>query len=160
VLLPFTGAASDRFGRRPAWFFSAITIFVFALPAFWVLLNSPVWMKMAALVVLGLLYAPQLGTISATFPALFPTHIRFAGFAISYNVATAIAGGPTPAINTALTNAWTVYFPALFMMASCVLGVVAVYFAPETAGASVRGTVIPDAKRQAAMGRRPAIATD
>lgn len=47
--------------------------------------------------VLGLLYVPQLATISATFPAMFPTQVRFAGFAIAYNVSTSIFGGTAPA---------------------------------------------------------------
>jgi len=66
---------------------------------------------------------------------------------LTYNVATAVAGGPTPAINEALTTSWTDYFPAFYMMGASIIGIVAVYFAPETAGASLRGTEIPDAKR-------------
>ena len=48
---------------------------------------------------LGLLYVPQLATISATFPAMFPTHVRFAGIAIAYNVPTSLFGGTAPAAN-------------------------------------------------------------
>src|SRR3546814_15572273 len=59
-----------------------------------------------AFVLLGLLYVPQLATISATFPALFPTPVRFAGFAIAYNVSTSIFGGTGPAIGSALIG-WT-----------------------------------------------------
>jgi hypothetical protein len=39
-----------------------------------------------AFIILGLLYPPQLSTISATFP----THVRYAGFAISYNISTSL----------------------------------------------------------------------
>ena len=49
--------------------------------------------------VLGLLYVPQLATISATFPAMFPTHVRYAGMAIAYNVSTSLFGGTAPAVN-------------------------------------------------------------
>lgn len=151
VLMPFGGAASDRWGRRPSWFTSGIGLFVLALPMFWLILNvDSVVVKMAALVVMGIVYVPQLSTISATFPAMFPTQIRYTAFALSYNIATAIAGGPTPAINTYFTNELTDYFPALFMMAASVIGIVAVKFAPETAGASLRGTEIPDVEKQKA----------
>ena len=54
--------------------------------------------------VLGLLYVPQLATISATFPAMFPTHVRYAGFAIAYNVSTSLFGGTAPAVNDWLTG--------------------------------------------------------
>ena len=40
-----------------------------------------------AFAILGLLYTPQLATISATFPAMFPAQVRYAALAISYNVA-------------------------------------------------------------------------
>lgn len=150
-LMPLGGAASDRFGRRPSWFASGGGMFLLALPAFYLLLNGGVGLKILALVVLGIIYVPQLSTISATFPALFPTHIRYAGFALSYNIATAVAGGPTPAINTAATQALGDYFPAFYMMGASVIGLIAVYFAPESAGASVRGTEIPDVEKQKAL---------
>ena len=88
----------------------------------------------------------QLATITATFPAMFPSHVRFAGFAITYNVATAIFGGTAAMVNEAAINSTGfLLFPAVYMMASCVIGVIAVKFMPETAGASLRGTEIPDA---------------
>lgn len=150
MLMPIFGAASDRYGRKPAWYLSATGLFVLAIPAFYLLLNGSLGLKILALVVLGIFYVPQLATISATFPAMFPTQVRFTAFALTYNVATAVAGGPTPAINEALTGPLTNYFPAFFMMAGSVLGVVAVWFARETSGASIRGTEIPDIERDKA----------
>jgi MHS family proline/betaine transporter-like MFS transporter len=82
------------------------------------------------------------------FPAMFPTHVRYAGFAIAYNVSTALFGGTAPAVNEwliALTGDPLV--PAYYMMASCVIGAVALAFVPETAGASIRGRGIPGLAR-------------
>src|SRR5690606_11820669 len=82
--------------------------------------------------------------ISATFPAMFPTHVRFAGFAIAYNVSTSLFGGTAPALNDWLTMVTgNPLVPAYFMMAACVVGAVALWFVVETAGASIRGTEIP-----------------
>jgi MHS family proline/betaine transporter-like MFS transporter len=93
---------------------------------------------------LGLLYVPQLATISATFPAMFPTHVRFAGFAISYNVATSLFGGTAPLFNSWLIGATgNQLMPAYVMMAACVVGAVALRWTPETAGQSLRGTSMP-----------------
>ena len=156
MLMPMFGAASDRYGRRPSWYLSGIGLFVLAVPGFYLLLNGSLGIKILALVVLGIFYVPQLATISATFPALFPTQVRFTAFALTYNVATALAGGPTPAINEALTGPLTNYFPAFFMMAASVVGVIAVSFAPETSGASIRGTEVPDVKRDKARAAPPA----
>jgi MHS family proline/betaine transporter-like MFS transporter len=88
---------------------------------------------------MGLLYLPQLATISATFPALFSTRVRFAGFAIAYNVSTSVFGGTAPAVSSGLIN-WTGndLMPAYYMMAACLVGMVALRFMPETAGLSMQ----------------------
>jgi MHS family proline/betaine transporter-like MFS transporter len=93
---------------------------------------------------LGVLYAPQLATISATFPAMFPTPVRFAGFAISYNVTTSLFGGTAPAFNSWLIReTGDQMMPAYTMMAACVVGAVALLFLIESAGESLRGTHVP-----------------
>jgi MHS family proline/betaine transporter-like MFS transporter len=138
LLLPFAGALSDRVGRKPLWWFSLIGLLLLAIPLFMLMEHS-----LAGAVIgfmgLGLLYAPQLATISATFPALFPTPVRFAGFAIGYNVATSLFGGTAPAISSAFISVTgDELFPAYYMMAACLVGGAALHFMPETAGVSLR----------------------
>lgn len=58
----------------------------------------------AGFLLLGFLYVPQLATISATFPAMFPTTVRFAGFAIALNISTSIFGGTAPMIGSGLIS--------------------------------------------------------
>ncbi|MCZ4552115.1 MFS transporter [Gordonia rubripertincta] len=141
--IPFFGAWSDRIGRKPMWWGSLIGLFVFALPMYWLMGQGLAW-AIVGFVVLGLLYIPQLSTISATFPAMFPTQVRYAGFAISYNVATAAFGGTAPLINDAVTanEGWEL-FPAAYMMLACAVGMIALPFLRETAGCSIRGSEIP-----------------
>jgi len=94
--------------------------------------------------VLGLVYVLQLSTISATFPAMFPSHVRYGGMAIAYNISTAVFGGTAPAANDALINATgSDLVPAFYMMGACLIGMVAMLFVVETAGCSLRGTEIP-----------------
>ena len=143
VFIPFFGGLSDRLGRKPLWWFSLIGLFVLAIPMYLLMAQSFVF-ALIAFAVLGLFYLPQLSTISATFPAMFPTHVRYAGFAIAYNVATSLFGGTAPAVNEALIGATgNSLIPAYYMMASCVVGMVALAFVPETARASIRGRGIP-----------------
>src|SRR5690606_22213357 len=96
LFVPFAGALSDRVGRKPLWWASLAGLFVSVVPLY-LLMATGFAGAIVGFALLGLLYVPQLATISATFPAMFPTHVRFAGFAISYNVATSLFGGTAPA---------------------------------------------------------------
>ncbi|MFA7441164.1 MAG: MFS transporter [Sphingomonadaceae bacterium] len=146
LLLPLAGMLSDRIGRKPLWWFSLTGLFVLAVPLF-NLMGTGLAGATIGFLVLGLLYVPQLATISATFPAMFPTHIRFAGFAIAYNVATSLFGGTAPAINAwAIGAAGDMVMPAYIMMGGCAIGGIALLFLIETAGESLRGTGIPGAQ--------------
>jgi MHS family proline/betaine transporter-like MFS transporter len=143
LFLPLAGALSDRVGRKPLWWFSLVGLFLLVIPLYH-LMGTGLAGAIAGFVLLGLLYVPQLATISATFPAMFPTPVRFAGFAIAYNVATSLFGGTAPAFNSWLIT-WSgdQLMPAYSMMASCVVGMIALRFAVETAGQSLRGAHAP-----------------
>lgn len=143
VFVPFAGMLSDRLGRKPMWWFSLIGLFVAGVPMF-LLMGTGVGGAILGFAVLGLLYVPQLATISATFPAMFPTQVRFAGFAIAYNVSTSIFGGTAPAVNDWLVNlTGSNLVPAYYMMAACVVGAVALAGIPETARCPIDGTETP-----------------
>jgi len=154
--LPLSGHISDRVGRRPMWLFSMVGLFVVAIPMY-LLMPVNFGLTIVAFIVMGLLFVPQLSTISATFPAFFPAPVRYAGFAIAYNVATSIFGGTASSVNNALIDATGIkIFPAFYMMASCVVGIVAWFFMKETAGASLRGSKVPEADRSKTGKFRPA----
>ncbi|NNH72139.1 MFS transporter [Nocardia uniformis] len=145
LTLPFFGRLSDRVGRRPMWLVSLVGLAVLAIPMYWLMGRGTIW-AVVGFIVLGLLYLPQLSTITATFPAIFPTHVRYAGFALGYNVSTAIFGGTAPLVNEAVIEGtgWTL-FPALYMVFGCGIGLIAWTFLRETVGASLRGTEVPTA---------------
>lgn len=143
VFVPFAGALSDRFGRKPLWWFSLAGLFVTGIPMF-LLMGTGAIGAAIGFAVLGLLYVPQLATISATFPAMFPTQVRYAGFAIAYNGSTSLFGGTAPAVNDWLTGVtgWPLV-PAAYMMLACLVGAAALITVPETARRPISGTEIP-----------------
>ncbi|VFA99021.1 Proline porter II [Nocardia cyriacigeorgica] len=145
VCIPFFGGLSDRVGRRPLWLVSLVGLAVLAVPMYLLMGVGTGW-AVLGFVVLGLFYIPQLATISATFPAIFPTHVRYAGFALGYNVSTAVFGGTAPLVNEAVieSTGWSL-FPAFYMIGATLIGLVAWAFLRETAGTSIRGTEVPDA---------------
>lgn len=143
VFLPLSGYISDRVGRKPMWWFSLIGLFIAGVPMF-LLMGTNMVGAIIGFAVLGLLYVPQLSTISATFPAMFPTQVRYAGFAIAYNVSTSLFGGTAPAVNDWLVGKTGDHLvPAYYMMLACVIGVIALIKVPETARCPIYGTEIP-----------------
>ena len=147
AFLPYAGSLSDKVGRRLMWKVSLIGLFVLVTPLY-MLMSTGLAGATVGFILLGLLYVPQLATISATFPALFPTAVRFAGFAIAYNVSTSIFGGTAPAIGSALITATgNELMPAFYMMAACLVGLIALRYMPETAGASLREDPFRDRTR-------------
>ncbi|VXC79890.1 Glycine betaine/proline/ectoine/pipecolic acid transporter OusA [Burkholderia sp. 8Y] len=143
VFLPLAGWLSDVFGRKAMWRFLLAGIFIAAVPLF-TLMAHGVAGAIAGFTLLGLLYVPQLATISATFPAMFPTQVRYAGMAVSYNLAATLFGGTAPIISQWLVNrTGNAVLPAFYMMASCVIGGIALYFVVETRGCSLRGSGVP-----------------
>jgi MHS family proline/betaine transporter-like MFS transporter len=143
LLLPLFGSLSDRVGRKPLWWVSITGLYVLAIPLF-ELMAQGFTQAVVAFAILGLLYVPQLSTISAMFPAMFPTHVRYAGMAIAYNLSTSLFGGTAPAANQFLiTLTGDRLIPAYYLMAACVVGAVALVFVPETRGSSIRGRGIP-----------------
>ncbi len=146
ALLPFCGHLSDVIGRRKMWWTSMIGLFIMSVPMYY-LIGTSFTGAIIGFAVLGLLYIPQLSTISATFPAMFPTQVRFAGFAVTYNVFTAIFGGTAAPLNEKVVSATGfLEFPAVYLMFGCLFGMAALLFMKETAGASLHGTDIPESE--------------
>ena len=143
LTLPFFGRLSDKIGRRPMWLFSCLALIIAIIPMY-KLMATNLTGAIIAFAVIGLLYCPQLATISATFPAMFPTIVRFAGVAIGYNVATSVFGGSAPSINEWLIDSTgDDMWPAYYMVGACVVGIIAAWFLIETKGESLRGTEVP-----------------
>ncbi len=151
VMLPFFGHLSDIVGRRPMWLFSCIALIIFIVPLYR-LMGTGLLGAVVGFVLIGMLFAPQVSTISATFPAMFPTAVRYAGVAIGYNVAVSLFGGTAPAItqwlidSTSSLGDQSSLMPAWYIMIACVPGVIASWFLIETKGESIRGTEIPGTK--------------
>lgn len=143
AVLPFVGALSDRVGRKPLWVGSLMAFIFLAVPLYHFMAQG-FTQAMIAFTILGLLYTPQLATISATFPAMFPTHVRYAGLAMGYNISTSLFGGTAPLVNESLIDATgNTMWPAYYMVGACLVGLIGAATMIETKGASVRGTEVP-----------------
>lgn len=138
------GALTDRIGRRPVLLTSAIGFVLFSIPAVLLLETGNVVLQVLGLAIFGLFLVMLLCNISATLPALFPTTVRYAGFALGYNVATSLLGGPAGLINEALIQSTgSTLIPGIYMTIAGIIGLVAILTFNETAGRSLRGDIVP-----------------
>ncbi|WP_159868926.1 MULTISPECIES: MFS transporter [unclassified Raoultella] len=101
--LPVGGALSDRFGRKPVLISMALLALVSTYPALSLLANAPSFsMMLAVLLWLSFLYGLYNGAMIPALTEIMPVEVRVAGFSLAYSLATAVFGGFTPVISTAL----------------------------------------------------------
>jgi MFS transporter, MHS family, shikimate and dehydroshikimate transport protein len=131
--IPFYGALSDRFGRRPVYMWGAVFSLLFAFPFFW-LLNTEVtvliWLSIVLALVVG--HAAMYGPQAAFFSELFGTRVRYSGASLGYQLASVFAGGLSPFIATALLAAFGYWAVALYLAFMALITIVSVYLATET----------------------------
>ncbi|HET9679151.1 MAG TPA: MFS transporter [Gammaproteobacteria bacterium] len=134
LLVTFVGRYSDKVGRKPVLYAACIGFILLAIPAFYLMIHGTTVLTFVGLGILGFLVVLLAGTMPATLPAIFPTHVRYGGFAISYNTSTSLFGGTAPLVITwliSLTN--SNYIPAYYLMAAAVVSLIALGSLKETA---------------------------
>jgi MHS family proline/betaine transporter-like MFS transporter len=119
VLIPCFGALSDRYGRLPIGFVSAVATLVVAYPVFaWLTVSPNPGTLLVVALIMSVLMAGYMGGLPALLSELFPTRVRTTGLSISYSFGVAIFGGFAPFI-----NAWLIEVtgsklaPSFYLMA-------------------------------------------
>src|SRR5205823_12079141 len=86
LVITFIGRLSDRIGRKPLLITSAIGYVVLGYPAVALMIAGGTARLAIGFAILGLLLVLMLAVIGSTFPAMFPTRVRYGSFAIGYNL--------------------------------------------------------------------------
>lgn len=103
IWLPIGGALSDRFGRKPVLVAMTLLTLATAYPALSLLAAAPSFgMMLAVLLWLSFIYGLYNGAMIPALTEIMPTEVRVAGFSLAYSLATAVFGGFTPVVSTAL----------------------------------------------------------
>lgn len=127
-------ALSDRVGRRPVYMSGAIFGCLIAFPFFWLLESRSFAASIGAFWLAQLSVGMMFGVQAAYFSELFGPARRFSGFAFAREIGSLLAGGPAPALATALVtwasgSSWPVAIYAIVLGA---ITAVAVWMGPET----------------------------
>lgn len=128
-----TGLASDRFGRKRVLISASVTFILLTVPAFMLLDSGSFAVVLIVQIALGAMLTLNDGTLPSFLAELFPTRIRYSGFAVSFNLANAVFGGTAPFVATLLIGLLhTTLAPAWYLVAAALVSLLAVLCAKET----------------------------
>ena len=134
VLLPFMGAFSDRFGRKPLLMTGCVGMVLLSYPLFLMLSRESIPLDLVG----QLAFAFFLTMVWGTFPAMlverFPTRVRLTGMSLAYNLGWGLFGGTTPLLATYLIKeTGSKLVPSLYLIVSGLISLLAISMLRETA---------------------------
>jgi metabolite-proton symporter len=134
VWLPVMGALSDRIGRKPLLIIFTVLALLTAYPALLWLVSGVSFTRLLVVELwLSFIYGSYNGAMVVYLTEIMPAEVRAAGFSLAYSLATALFGGFTPFIATALIE-WTgnKAMPGVWLSAAALTGLVATLWAASS----------------------------
>ncbi|WP_158891693.1 MFS transporter [Amycolatopsis anabasis] len=136
--IPWFSQLSDRLGRKRVYLTGAVLTGLLAFPYFAVLENGAPALIFVAVVVSMIPHAMQYGPQAALIGESFPTHLRYGGAGLGYQLASVFAGGPAPLLATWLLHATgTPFSISIYIVLAAVVTVLSCWFLPDRSRADI-----------------------
>lgn len=122
----FMGIFSDRIGRKKM-LIAASLVFMFAtVPLFSGLQGAGFWAIVAIQIAFGFMLSMNDGSLPALLSEIFPTEVRYSGFALTFNCANALLGGTAPLFATwMIRESGSPLAPAWYLIAVAAVALIA-----------------------------------
>ena len=123
--IPFFSHLSDTLGRRKVYTAGAVIVGLFAFPYFYVLTHGGQASIFVVIVLSMIIHAMMYGPQAALIGESFPTHLRYGGAGLGYQLASVFAGGPAPLLATWLLHqTGTPYSISIYIVIAAVITII------------------------------------
>ena len=134
-LIFMMGKLSDIFGRKTMLVVASLFFIFLTVPLFSYLGSAGLVGIILIQIAFGAMLTMNDGTLPCFLSEIFPTKIRYSGFALSFNLANAVFGGTAPLVATWLIQTTgNKLAPAWYLVAAALIAMVAMLASRETAG--------------------------
>src|SRR5271166_759973 len=143
VAIPLFSQLSDQFGRKRVYLTGAVLTGLIAFPYFAVLTHSGPRLIFIAIVVSLIVHAMQYGPQAALIGESFPTHLRYGGAGLGYQLASVFAGGPAPLIATWLLHeTGTPYSISIYIVLAAIITIGCVAALPDRSRVDIEDAAV------------------
>jgi metabolite-proton symporter len=125
MTIPLFSHLSDTLGRKKVYTAGAVIAGLFAFPYFYVLTHGGQVLIFVVVVLSMIIHSMMYGPQAALIGESFPTHLRYGGAGLGYQLASVFAGGPAPLVATWLLHeTGTPYSISVYIVIAAVITVI------------------------------------
>ena len=139
LLIPATGALSDRVGRRPLLLCGTAGLLLFAYPLLWLMHHPDFGLILLGQLGFAVLIGLYFGAGPAAMAEAFPARVRCSALSVGYNICLGIFGGTTPIVATyVIARTHDDLSIAWYLMLAAAISLIVALRLPETAKAPLK----------------------